>query len=411
MVAITPIKYAETSTGGVRNPMRDFVSNLPNIYNQYLTILDRNRQRELQDAQFAESKRQFEEAQALEQQKFEAQNLQNLAANTLEQQKLQALQRANDFAEGEPGRRINEKLIGFYLNSLGIPAGVPRGSSSSSSSGGYKRDAGLDKRIQDEIDYYYSLAKDIDSLSTYIAKLKNTSNDSEFNEWFATMPEEEQGSFLRLAALSGKKLGEKIDYAKLADSLSKQLDIKHSQAQSVYANMTRYIDNINESLGGLVYNKPVNLFPERHPDAIKAAKVKEEQAAQAAQAAYKAKVMAERARLGKLGEEIERIAYGSNDNNLSGSSQGKSGAPAKAEYDASMWPILGTKPISLGIGAPIDPSYFNGGNNVYDTSMWPNRGTNPISLSVGAPIDPSYLNSGNNVYEQYLRALNAGKIK
>jgi hypothetical protein len=411
MAAITPIKYAETSTGGVRNPMRDFVSNLPNIYNQYLTILDRNRQRELQDAQFAESKRQFEEAQALEQQKFEAQNLQNLAANTLEQQKLQALQRANDFAEGEPGRRINEKLIGFYLNSLGIPAGVPRGSSSSSSSGGYKRDAGLDKRIQDEIDYYYSLAKDIDSLSTYIAKLKNTSNDSEFNEWFATMPEEEQGSFLRLAALSGKKLGEKIDYAKLADSLSKQLDIKHSQAQSVYANMTRYIDNINESLGGLVYNKPVNLFPERHPDAIKAAKVKEEQAAQAAQAAYKAKVMAERARLGKLGEEIERIAYGSNDNNLSGSSQGKSGAPAKAEYDASMWPILGTKPISLGIGAPIDPSYFNGGNNVYDTSMWPNRGTNPISLSVGAPIDPSYLNSGNNVYEQYLRALNAGKIK
>ena len=53
MAAITPIKYAETSTGGVRNPMRDFVSNLPNIYNQYLTILDRNRHRELQEAQFA----------------------------------------------------------------------------------------------------------------------------------------------------------------------------------------------------------------------------------------------------------------------------------------------------------------------------------------------------------------------
>ena len=412
MAAITPIKYAETSTGGVRNPMRDFVSNLPNIYNQYLTILDRNRQRELQDAQFAESKRQFEEAQALEQQKFEAQNLQNLAANTLAQQQLQALIRANDFAEGEPGRRINEKVIDFFLKSFGNPFGVPQGSSSSSSSGGsggYKIYAGLDNRIQKEIDNYYSLAKDIDSLSTYIARLRNTSNDSEFNEWFAAMPEEEQNSFLRLSALTGKRLGEKIDYAKLADSLSLQLDNKHSQAQAVYENMTRYIDNINEALGGPVYNKPVNLFPDKHPDAIKAAKVKEEQAAQAAQAAYKAKVMAEREEAEKWREEIERIAFGSNDN-LSGSSQGKFGAPDKSKYDTSMWPNLGTKPISLGIGAPIDPSYFNGGSNVYDTSMWPNLGTKPISLGIGAPIDP-YFNGGNNIYEQYLRALNAGKIR
>ena len=168
------------------------------------------------------------------------------------------------FTRGEPGRRINEKFIDSFLNSFGNPFGVNRGSSSSSSSGGsggYKRDAGLDTRIQKEIDYYYSLAKDIDSLSTYIAKLKNTSNDSEFNEWFAGMPEEEQGSFLRLSALSGKKIGEKIDYAKLADSLSLQLDNKHSQAQSVYANMTSYIDNTNQALGGPVYNKPVNLFP------------------------------------------------------------------------------------------------------------------------------------------------------
>ena len=417
MAAITPIKYAETSTGGVRNPMREFVSNLPNIYNQYLTILDRNRQRELQDAQFAESKRQFEEAQALEQQKFEAQNLQNLAANTLRQQQLQALIRANEFAEGEPGRRINEKLIGFFLNSFGNPFGVNRGSSSSSSSGGSggnKRDPGLDTRIQKEIDYYYSLAKDIDSLSSYIARLKNTSNDSEFNEWFAAMPEEKQGEFLRFSALSGKRLGEKIDYAKLADSLSKQLDNKHSQAQSVYANMTRYIDNINEALGGQVYNKPVNLFPERHPDAIRAAKVKEEEE-QAARNDAKKKEIEEAERLRWL---IENIAFGSNPTSSGSpvspvspvSSQGKSGAPAKAKYDTSMWPILGTKPISLGIGDPIDPSYFNGGNNVYDTSMWPNLGTKPISLSIGAPIDP-YLNSGNNVYEHYLRALNTGKIR
>ena len=79
MAAITPIKYAETSTGGVRNSMRDFVSNLPNIYNQYLAILDRNRQRALQDAQFAEGIRQFDEAQALSKEQFAAQNLQNLS--------------------------------------------------------------------------------------------------------------------------------------------------------------------------------------------------------------------------------------------------------------------------------------------------------------------------------------------
>ena len=311
-------------------------------------------------------------------------------ANTLEQQKLQATIQANadrnklqqdilNFNKGEPGRRINEKFIDFFLNRLGNPFGVPLGSSSSSNSGGlggHKRDPGLDNRIQKEIDYYYSLAKDIDSLSTYIAKLRNTSNDSEFNKWFAAMPEERQGEFLRFSALSGKRLGEKIDYAKLADSLEKQLDNKHSQAQAVYENTIRYIDNINEALDWPVYNKPVNLFPDRHPDAIKAAKVKDEQAAQAAQAAYKAKIMAEMEEAEKRRKEIERIAFGSNDNNLSGSSQGKSGAPAKAEYDTSMWPNLGTKPISLGIGAPIDPSYFNG---------------------------------GNNVYEQYLRALNAGK--
>lgn len=400
MAAITPIKYAETSTGGVRNPMRDFVSNLPNIYNQYLTILDRNRQRELQDAQFAESKRQFEESQALKQQEFEAQNLQNLAANTLRQQQLQALIRANEFAEGEPGRRINEKLIDFFLKSFGIPTGVNRGSSSSGGSGGsggYKRDPGLDTRIQKEIDYYYSLAKDIDSLSSYIARLKNTSNDSEFNEWFASMPEEEQNSFLRLSALSGKRLGEKIDYAKLADSLSKQLDNKHSQAQSVYANMTRYIDNINEALGGPVYNKPVNLFPDKHPDAIRAEKEKEEQAAQAAQAAYRAKVMAERARLGKLGELIEGIAYGSNPTS-SGSSQGKFGAPAKAENRVET-------------DATKIADYLQGlQRTVYDARTLRNRGTNPISLGIGNPGDP-YFNGVNNVYEQYLRALNAGKIR
>jgi hypothetical protein len=396
MAAITPIKYAETSTGGVRNPMRDFVSNLPNIYNQYLTILDRNRQRELQDAQFAEGKRQFEEAQALRQQEFEAQNLQNLAANTLAQQQLRATIDANAAT-----KQYQQDMLDFKR---------AQGSSSSSSSGGsggYKRDPGLDKRIQDEIDYYYSLAKDIDSLSTYIAKLKNTSNDSEFNEWFAAMPEEKQGDFLRFSAISGKRLGEKIDYAKLADSLSKQLDNKHSQAQSVYANMTRYIDNINKSLGGPVYNKPVNLFPEKHPDAIRA----EEEKRLAEQKKRNAEIMAKMKEAERLRWLIENTAYGSNDNNLSGSSQGKSGAPAKAEYDTSMWPILGTKPISLGVGDPIDPSYFNGGNNVHDTSMWPILGTKPISLGVGDPIDPSYLNSGNNVYEQYLRALNAGKIR
>jgi len=396
MAAITPIKYAETSTGGVRNPMRDFVSNLPNIYNQYLTILDRNRQRELQDAQFAEGKRQFEEAQALKQQEFEAQNLQNLAANTLAQQQLKATIDANAAT-----RQYQQDMLDFK-RALGSS-----GSSSSGGSGGYKRDAGLDKRIQDEIDYYYSLAKDIDSLSSYIARLKNTSNDSEFNEWFARMPEEKQGEFLRFSALSGKKIGEKIDYAKLADSLSKQLDKKHSQAQSVYANMTRYIDNINKSLGGPVYNKPVNLFPEKHPDAIRA----EEEKRLAEQKKRNAEIMAKMKEAERLRWLIENTAYGSNDNNLSGSSQGKSGAPAKAEYDTSMWPILGTKPISLGVGDPINPSYFNGGNNVYDTSMWPILGTKPISLGVGDPIDPSYFNGGNNVYEQYLRALNAGKIR
>ena len=438
MAAITPIKYAETSTGGVRNPMRDFVSNLPNIYNQYLTILDRNRQRELQDAQFAESKRQFEEAQALEQQKLEAQNLQNLAANTLGQQKVKALIQANednrqyqrdtlDFARGEPGRRINEKFIDYFLNSFGNPYGVNRssGSSSSSSSGGYKRDAGLDNRIQKEIDYYYSLAKDIDTLSTYIAKLKNTSNDSEFNEWFSRRPKEEQDELIRLSALSGKKIGEKIDYAKLAASLSEQLDKKHSQAQSVYANITSYIDNINESLGGPVYNKPVNLFPERHPDAIRAEYEKNLLEQDKINAANKAK----RERAKKLQEEIERIAFGSNDNS-SGSPQGKFDTPTKAEsrvetdatkiadylqglqrtvYDAGVLRNRGTNPISLGIGNPGDP-YFNGVNNVYDAGVLINRGTNPISLGIGNPGDP-YFNGGNNVYEQYLEALKAGKIR
>lgn len=437
MAAITPIKYAETSTGGVRNPMRDFVSNLPNIYNQYLTILDRNRQRDLQDAQFAESKRQFEEAQALEQQKFEAQNLQNLAANTLGQQQLQATIDANaatkqyqqdtlDFNREGPGRRINEKFIDSFLNSFGNPFGVNRGSSSSSSSGGsggYKRDAGLDTRIQKEIDYYYSLAKDIDSLGAYIAKLKNTSNDSEFNEWFAGMPEEEQSSFLRLSALSGKKIGEKIDYAKLADSLSVQLDNKHSQAQSVYANMTGYIDNINKSLGGPVYNKPVNLFPDKHPDAIRQRYEEEVLKQEKINAAN----LEKRKKDEELRNEIEKLAFESA-YNLSGSPQGKFGAPAKAEnrvetdatkiadylqglqrtvYDARTLRDRGTNPVSLGISNPGDP-YFNGGNNVYDANMLINRGTNPIRLGIGNPGDP-YFNGGNNVYEQYLEALKTGK--
>ena len=394
MAAITPIKYAETSTGGVRNPMRDFVSNLPNIYNQYLTILDRNRQRELQDAQFAESKRQFEEAQALEQQKFEAQNLQNLAENTRRQQQLQALIRANEFAEGEPGRRINEKFVDFFLNSFGNPLGVPRGSSSSSSSGGTggpKGYAGLDNRIQKEIDYYYSLAKDIDSLSTYIAKLKNTSNDSEFNEWFAAMPEERQGEFLRLAAITGKKIGEKIDYAKLADSLSLQLDKKHSQAQSVYANTIRYIDNINEALGGPVYNKPVNLFPEKHPDAIRAKYEEELLEQEKINAANKKR----REEAEKLKEEIERIAFESN-YNLSGSSQGKFGAPARAENRVET-------------DATKIADYLQGlQRTVYDARTLRDRGTNPIRLGIGNPGDP-YFNGGNNVYEQYLEALKTGK--
>lgn len=396
MAAITPIKYAETSTGGVRNPMRDFVSNLPNIYNQYLTILDRNRQRELQEAQFAEGKRQFEEAQALEQEKFKSQNLQNLAANTLEQQKFLALQQANEFAKGEPGRRINEKLIDFYLNSFGNPYGALRGSSSSSSSGGSggnKRDAGLDTRIQKEIDYYYSLAKDIDSLSTYITKLKNTSNDSEFNEWFATMPEEEQNSFLRISALSGKKLGEKIDYAKLADSLSLQLDNKHSQAQSVYKNMTSYIDNINQALDGPIYNKPVNLFPEKDPAAIK----QKYEEGLLEQEKYNAEMMAERKRLEKLREQIENVAFDSN-SIPSGSSTGKFGAPVKAENRVET-------------DATKIADYLQGlQRTVYDARTLRDRGANPISLGIGNPTDP-YFSSGNNVYEQYLKALNAGKIR
>lgn len=426
MAAITPIKYAETSTGGVRNPMRDFVSNLPNIYNQYLTILDRNRQRELQDAQFTESKRQFEETQALEQEKFKAQNLQNLNANTLEQIKVNALNRANEdnrryqqnmlaYTQGEPGRRINEKFIDFYLNSFGNPFGFSRGSSGSSSSdssGGYKRDAGLDTRIQKEIDNYYSLAKDIDSLSTYIAKLKNTSNDEELNEWFIGLPKEEQDNFLRVSALSGKKLGEKMDYAGLADSLSVQLDKKHSQAQSVYENMANYIDNTNKELGGMVYNKPVNLYPERHPDAIKAAyeeekRIKEERR-------KKAEEEIEKARL--LREQIENLAFGSNKTS-SGSSTGK---------DAR----------TLRIGEPINPiilpadPFFSSGNNVYEQYLkslntGSSTGKSGIpskadydagTLRIGEPINPTILGIsnpdfriGNNVYEQYLRALNTGK--
>lgn len=408
MAAITPIKYAETSTGGVRNPMRDFVSNLPNIYNQYLTILDRNRQRDLQDAQFAESKRQFGEAQALEQQKFEAQNNQNLASNTLGQQQLKATIDANaatrqyqqdtlDFNRGAPGRRINEKFIDFFLNSFGNPFGVNSGSNSSSSSGGsggYKRDAGLDTRIQKEIDYYYSLAKDIDSLGGYIAKLKNTSNDSEFYEWFAGMPEEEQNSFLRLSAITGKRLGEKIDYAKLADSLSLQLDNKHSQAQSVYANMTSYIDNTNKALGGQVYNKPVNLFPEKHPDVIRA----EYEKNLLEQEKINAANLEKRKKAKKLQEEIERIALESNDNNLSGSSQGKFGAPAKAENRVET-------------DATKIADYLQGlQRTVYDARTLRNRGNNPISLGISNPTDP-YFNGVNNVYEQYLQALNAGKIR
>lgn len=131
----------------------------------------------------------------------------------------------------------------------------------------------------------------------------------------------------------------------------------------------------------------------------------------------------------KRRKEIERIAFESN-YNLSGSSQGKFGAPAKAEnkvetdatkiadylqglqrtvYDARVLENRGTNPISLGIGNPGDP-YFNGGSNVYDAMTLRNRGTNPISLGIGNPGDP-YFNGGNNVYEQYLRALNAGKIR
>ena len=109
--------------------------------------------------------------------------------------------------------------------------------------------------------------------------------------------------------------------------------------------------------------------------------------------------------------------------------QGKFGAPAKTEnrvetvpldtdylqglqrtvYDARVLENRGTNPISLGISNPGDP-YFNGDNNVYDARTLINRGTNPIRLGLGNPGDP-YFNGGNNVYEQYLRALNAGKIR
>jgi len=384
MAAITPIKYAETSTGGVRNPMRGFVSNLPNIYNQYLTILDRNRQRELQDAQFAESKRQFDEAQALAKEQFEAQNLQNLMSNTLGQLRLLASIQAN-----ENTRRYQQDTLNLKKGELA------RKINESGGSGGYKRDSGLDTHIQKEIDYYYSLAKDIDSLSSYIARLRNTSNDSEFNEWFAKMPEEEQNSFLRLSAFSGKKLGEKIDYAKLADSLSTQLDKKHSQAQSVYQNMANFIDNTNKALGWPAYNKPVNLFPEKHPDAIRA----EYAANEAEREKRKAAFEAEQERLKKLREQIENLAFGFNNNyNSSGSSTGQFGAPVKAENRVET-------------DATKIADYLQGlQSTVYDARTLRNRGTNPISLGIGNPGDP-YFNGGNNVYEQYLKALNAGKIR
>lgn len=394
MAAITPIKYAETSTGGVRNPMRDFVSNLPNIYNQYLTILDRNRQRELQEAQFDESKRQFDEAQALAKEQFEAQNLQNLNANTLGQLGLLASIQAN-----ENTRQYQQDTLKLKKDEL------DRRINESGGSGGYKRDSGLDTHIQKEIDYYYSLAKDIDSLSSYIARLRNTSNDSEFYEWFAKMPEEEQNNFLRYSAFSGKKIGEKIDYAKLADSLSMQLDEKHSQAQSVYKNMANYIDNTNKALGWPAYNKPVNLFPERDPVAIRAEYEKnllEQEKINAANEAERKKrmaaIMAEQERLKKLREQIEEAARGSNNNNLSGSSTGQFGAPVKAENRVET-------------DATKIADYLQGlQNTVYDARTLRNRGTNPISLGIGNPGDP-YFNGGNNVYEQYLKALNAGKIR
>ena len=406
MAAITPIKYAETSTGGVRNPMKDFVSNLPNIYNQYLTILDRNRQRDLQDAQFAESKRQFDESLAIEGDKLKALEQANIDRRQYQQDIL-------DYTTGEPARRINEKLIDFYLNSFSNPYGAMRGSGSSDGSGGYKRDAGLDTHIQKGIDYYYSLAKDIDSLSSYIAKLKNTSSDEEFNRWFAEMPKEEQEDFLRISALSGKKLGEKIDYAKLADSLSEQLDNRHSRAQSVYENMTRYIDNTNKALGGQVYNIPVNLFPERHPDAIK--RRREEELAE--QEKINAKKLKERIELEALRRQIEETAFGSN-YDLSGTSSGKFGTPVSGSSSGKFGtPVSGSS--SGKFGTPVKAEnrvetdatkiadYLQGlQRTVYDANVLRNRGTNPIRLGIGSPDDPYF---DNNVYEMYLKTLNTGK--
>lgn len=422
MAAITPIKYAETSTGGVRNPMRDFVSNLPNIYNQYLTILDRNRQRKLQEAQFAEGKRQFEEAHALEQEKFRAENLKNLNANTLEQIKVNALNQARqdmlDYTKGEYAREISRKMIDFYLNSFGIPSGLPRSSSSSSSSGGYKRDAGLDNHIQKEKDYYYSLAKDIDSLSSYIAKLKNTSNDSEFNEWFIGLPKEEQDNFLRVSALSGKKLGEKIDYASLADSLSVQLDKKHSQAQSVYENMANYIDNTNKSLGWPAYNKPVNLFPEKDPKVIR----QEYEKALLEQESRNAENMKRRIEAEKLREEIEKLAFGSKDTSL-GNSMGKPGTPFKPQnsaYSYSYDNTLGDKGTVPIFPNPVNMTadYPRGLQRTDDgASALGGRGTSPATLAIGNTGDPyynvydPYFSSGSNVYEQYLKTLKTGKIR
>lgn len=426
MAAITPIKYAETSTGGVRNPMRDFVSNLPNIYNQYLTILDRNRQRKLQDAQFAESKRQFEETQKLNREQFVAQNLQNLMSNTVEQQKVAALNQANqdnrqyqrdmlDYTKGEPARRINEKMIDFYLNSFGIPSGLPRGLSSSSSSSG-KIDTGLDTRIQKQIDYYYSLAKDIDTLSTYIAKLKNTSNDSEFNEWFSGRPKEEQDELIRYSAFTGKKIGEKINYADLAASLSEQLDKKHSQAQSVYENMANFIDNTNKSLGWPAYNKPVNLFPEKDPKVIR----QKYEEALLEQENRNAENMKRRIEAEKLRKMIEETAFGSKDTSL-GNSMGKPGTPFKPQnsaYSYSYDNTLGDKgtvpifpnPVNMTADYPRGLQRTDGG-----ASALGGRGTSPATLAIGNPGDPyynvydPYFSGGNNVYEQYLKTLKTGK--
>lgn len=427
MAAITPIKYAETSTGGVRNPMRDFVSNLPNIYNQYLTILDRNRQRELQETQFAEGKRQFDEAQALSKEQFAAQNLQNLNANTLGQQELQARIQANkdnrqyqqemlEFNKGAFGRSIAEKMLGFYLNNLiGLPS-RSGSSSSSGGSGGYKRDAGLDNRIQKEIDNYYSLAKDIDSLSSYIAKLRNTSNDEELNEWFIGLPKEEQDNFLRVSALSGKKLGEKMDYAGLADSLSVQLDEKHSRAQSVYENMANFIDNTNKGLGEMVYNKPVNLFPEKDPKVIR----QKYEEALSEQERRNAENKKKREEAEKLREEIEKLAFALNDTS-SVSSSCKPGTPFKPQnrsYSYSYDNTLGDKGTVPIFPNPVNMTadYPRGLQRTDDgASALGGRGTSPATLAIGNIGDPyyniydPYFSSGSNIYEQYLKTLKTGK--